>query len=782
MKYCRHFGATFRWLASIVLSMVLAVPPAMARETNPANEPQTNDRGAIIFRQLCASCHGANGEGGDGYDQTIEGDLPVAQLADYVAKTMPEGDPEACAGADAQAVAEYMMEAFYSPQARLRNRPPEIELSRLTVNQFHNSVMDLMQPFLGQANVGDARGLNARYMPTRKSHEGKPVIERVDARVDFDFGEGTPDDEKFEDKAQFSVAWSGGVIPPETGTYEFILCSPNGSRLHVNGETWRDSALIDNFVAGNPEASARIKLRAGRPVPLTLVFFKYKEDTSAISLQWIPPNGVREVIPARYLVPQWLPKVLLLETSFPPDDSSIGYDRGTSVSADWDRAVTHAAMEVVDFVQHHLDRLIGYDKKVKEQEAKLTDAQRESARTERLKKFCQKFVTTAFRRPLNDSLQHNLIDRQFEVAENADQAVVRVVLLTLKSPNFLYLNHYGPDADSHDIATRLSMGFYDSLPDKELLRLANNNKLINEKVLYDQAWRLVHDPRSHLKLQGFFHHWLEMDEAVDATRDAETFPGFTPQLVTSLRRSLDLTIDEVISSEKSDYRELMQSDTLFVNSDMAGFYELQPPESTDYEPREFEPERRAGILTHPYLMMGLAYHKNTSPIHRGVFVARNLLGRTLKPPPIDVEPLSDDFDPNMTTRQRVTHQTAEVACQSCHSVINPLGFSFENFDAVGRFRDVEHDKKINVKARYVAPSGEAVQFNGVEDLADFLVNSEDAQRNFINRLFQHFARQPLTAFGTDKPDWLLERFRSSDFSIKSLLVEMAVVVAKHQSQ
>ena len=271
-----------------------------------------------------------------------------------------------------------------------------------------------------------------------------------------------------------------------------------------------------------------------------------------------------------------------------------------------------------------------------------------------------------------------------------------------------------------------------------------------------------------------------MDRANDATKDANVYPGFDEMMLGSLAESLNLAIDEIISSKESDFRQLLVSDKMFVDSRIAEFYGIDKPESGTFEKKSFEPEKRAGVLTHPYLMTGLAYHKNTSPIHRGVFVAKSLLGRSLKPPPVDVEPLDEKFDPTLTTRERVAHQTKEIACMGCHSVINPLGFSFENYDAVGRFRETEKDREIDASAEYETPDGKILKLNGAKDLANYLVKNDDAHRNFIEQLFRHFAKQPLAAYGPKKIDELLASFHTNGFSIRSLLVDMSVVVAQHE--
>ena len=123
-------------------------------------------------------------------------------------------------------------------------------------------------------------------------------------------------------------------------------------------------------------------------------------------------------------------------------------------------------------------------------------------------------------------------------------------------------------------------------------------------------------------------------------------------------------------------------------------------------------------------MASFAYTATSSPIHRGVFIARSVLGRVLRPPPEAVAPLAPDLHPDLTTRQRVALQTQPESCQSCHGMINPLGFTLEHFDALGRYRKEEKGKPIDATGSYETRSGEPVKFSGVRDLAAFLAASE----------------------------------------------------------
>lgn len=782
MTICRHLADTTTTLCGLCLLLITAF-------ANPISCFAKQDeawfaKGKELYLDQCATCHGEQGEGVDGaYEHTLEGDLSLRRLKDYVAQTMPEDDPEMCVGEDAELVTKYIMEAFYTREAQLRLNPPDLAFSRLTVNQYQNAVSDLMRPFLGRGHEGDEKGFNGKYYPTRNT--GKDLaLERIDRAIDFDFGDQTPDAEKLKDKEQFSIEWNATLIAPDSGTYEFILATKNGAQVFFNGGDSGSPAFIDNLVAsGEEEHRATIKLRAGEFYRLKIRFFKYKEESASIRLDWVRPHRPRELLTSRHLTTRWAPSALILNTEFPPDDSSVGYVRGTSISQQWDRATTKAAVEVLEFVDAKFNDLTGYSRKVRKKEEKdgLDADALKAAEADRVRRFCERFVRQAFRRDLTDSERKTFIDNQFANVPDATNAMRRIVLMTLKAPQFLYLSQPKTKSNSQfSVAEKMAMGFWDSIPDENLLNAAAAGELGNTNALYKQAWRMQGDSRTRTKLRLFFHHWLELDRATDASKDPNAYPGFDDKMLASLAESLELSIDEIVWSKASDFRQLLVSDKIFVDDRIAEFYGIDKPEKETFEKKSFEPERRAGVLTHPYLMTGLAYHKNTSPIHRGVFVAKSLLGRSLRPPPDDIEPMDEEFNPTFTTRERVAHQTKEIACQGCHSVINPLGFSFEHYDAVGRFRETEKDQKIDASTEYETPEGNVLKFNGARDLANYLVENEDAHRNFIEQLFQHFAKQPLAAFGPTKSDELLSSFQKNGFNVRSLLVDMAIVVAQHE--
>ena len=240
-------------------------------------------------------------------------------------------------------------------------------------------------------------------------------------------------------------------------------------------------------------------------------------------------------------------------------------------------------------------------------------------------------------------------------------------------------------------------------------------------------------------------------------------------MIAELRHSLDLFIDQVVWSESSDYRDLLRADYLYLSDRLEDlyaqepeegppFYDWQRPKVTAFKTVEDMTLKRSGVLTHPYLLSAFAYHNNTSPIHRGVFITRNIVGRELKTPPDDVEFNDEEFAPDATMREKITQLTRDQACMSCHSVINPFGFALENFDAVGRWRTEEKNKQVVTLSEYVTVDGDLVQVESARDIANFAIHSESAHRTFVTQLFEHLVKQPPLAYGLDTIDELQKEF------------------------
>ncbi|MDB4793132.1 DUF1592 domain-containing protein [bacterium] len=721
--------------------------------------------GQKIYIEHCASCHGEHGQGvADKYDETLYGDKSLDDLTRIIHDTMPEEDPEQVVSDDAKRVAEYLYDSFYTAEARAKNQPPRIELVRLTNNQYLNVVADLFTNFLGASTVDDSRGLSAEYFDSKNMSRNKRKIERTDPFIDFEFKDGSPGEGI--GKEEFSIRWDGSFIAEETGAYKFTVRSENGFRMWVNNN---DKALIDGWVASGGEVveqSETVQLLGGRAYPIRLDYYKYKGKTASVELLVQSPHGIQTVIPKRLLSPKRVSESVIVSTPFPPDDASLGYERGSSVSQAWVSATTQAAMEIANIVVQRLDRLAKTNRD-------------DDKRRDKVKDFCYRFVELAFRRPLTEEQKQLLVENQFANSEDLEVAVKRVVLLAFQSPQFLYVELTDTEVDNYDVASRMSLGLWDSLPDQQLLKSAEKGQLLNEKTVRQQAQRMVRDQRAKFKIRGFFHELLPFHEARGITKNIEQYPGFDAQLVSDLKTSIELFIDDVVWGEKSDYRELLLSSDLYLNARLGKFYDVDIKQEDGFEKIALDPKQRAGVVTHPFLLSTLAHQETTSPIHRGVFITRKILSRSLKPPPMAIEFEDSKFAPTLTMREKVAELTKSQACMTCHSTINPLGFSLENYDAVGRFRTMDKDKPIDASSDFSLNGGKTVTFTGARDVAEYAVQDEMSQRGFVEHLFQHEIKQASRAYGENILETLRSDFAASDFNIQKLIVEINVLAALH---
>jgi hypothetical protein len=273
-----------------------------------------------------------------------------------------------------------------------------------------------------------------------------------------------------------------------------------------------------------------------------------------------------------------------------------------------------------------------------------------------------------------------------------------------------------------------------------------------------------------------------MERGEDLAKDAKLYPEFTPEIAADLRSSLYKFLDDVVWSRASDFRQLVEADYLFLNERLAKFYGVEVAATNEFVKVKFDPTQRAGVITHPFLLAALSYTKTTSPIHRGVFLTRNIVGRSLKMPPVAVAFNEAEFDPSLTMREKITQLTKPNNCQGCHSVINPLGFSLESFDAVGRFRTQDNGRPVNTLSEFATEDGKTIQLSGPRDIANFSVTSPDAQEAFIEQLFHQVVKQPIIAYGRNVMDQLRQSFAASECNIQKLLVEIVTISALHDIQ
>lgn len=732
-------------------------------------------QGERLYAKQCASCHGKQGEGTKRFTKPLIGERSLPQLTQLVQETMPEGQPGSLSAEEAKDVSAYVYDRFYSQTARERNAPPRVDVTRLTVPQFRNALGDVIASFRGQPGWSQERGLKGEYFKSRNYRKEDLALERVDGAIDFDWGTEPP--AQGIDAKQFATRHRGSIRPPVTGEYQFIVRTEHATRLFVNDTR---KPVIDAWVksGSDTEYTGTVYLVGGRIYPIRLEMSKAKQGVddsnkkdqkakppapAMLHLEWVPPKGSRQVVPARCLATNGSPEQLIVSTPFPPDDRSLGWERGSSISKAWFQAVTQATVEAAGWVREHADELAGTKAEAPDRKVKL-------------RAFGKTFAERAWRRPLEPVEEKFLLDTVLGQAAEPETGVQRLVIATLQSPSFLY-QCVSNTSGSRAVAEKLAWTLWDSIPDQELAKAAAENRLNNQEQIRKQAERMLADPRGQAKLMGFFRNWLRLDQAADIAKDPKRFPGFDNPLVSDLRDSLEIQVREIVLSDKPDYRRLFQDETMPVNDRMASFYGAPLPAPSDFRKVMLDNGERAGILTHPYLLASLAYSQETSPIHRGVFVAKALLGVAMRPPPEAVAPLAPDLHPSLTTRDRVILQTKPTACITCHGIVNPLGFALEGFDAAGRKRTSDHGKPVDTSGAFLGRDGKNNSYTGARQLAQFVMNSPEAHDAFIQQMFHHLVQQPERAFGTNVPDELRASFQSNQFDIRKLAVAIAVRTA-----
>ena len=263
-----------------------------------------------------------------------------------------------------------------------------------------------------------------------------------------------------------------------------------------------------------------------------------------------------------------------------------------------------------------------------------------------------------------------------------------------------------------ELASRLSFFLWSSIPDDELLAIAERGELRLPDVLAKQTQRMLADPRSQSLVTNFAGQWLYLRNLESITPDGRLFPDFDDNLRQALRRETESLFDEVRRDDRS-VLDLLKPGHAWLNERLAKHYGIPHVYGTHFRRVPLEPDsERGGLLRHGSILTVTSYATRTSPVIRGKWILENLLGTPPPPPPSDVPALEDNtVSSTLPVRERLAQHRANVACASCHNVMDPVGFALENFDAVGRWRTLEEGQPVDASgglpdgSRFVGVSG-----------------------------------------------------------------------------
>ena len=339
----------------------------------------------------------------------------------------------------------------------------------------------------------------------------------------------------------------------------------------------------------------------------------------------------------------------------------------------------------------------------------------------------------AYRRPVTEKDVQTLME--FYAAGNRAGGFEAGIQLALErilvSPDFLFrIEAEGTPAAGTtayrltdvELASRLSFFLWSSIPDDQLLDAAARGRLKDPKVLDQQVRRLMADPRSKALVDNFAGQWLVLRNIRDVAPDPDLFPDFDENLREALQRETELFVESQIREDRSVV-ELLSANYSFLNERLAQHYGVPNVYGNRFRRVTFSDDRRGGLLSHGSLLTVTSYPNRTSPVLRGKWLLETILGTPPPPPPPDVPALEDRGEGGKvaSVRERLERHRRNPACSGCHSVMDPLGFALENFDAVGRWRT--SDAGIAVDSSGALPSG--AKFEGMAGLRQLLLQQQD---------------------------------------------------------
>ena len=402
-------------------------------------------------------------------------------------------------------------------------------------------------------------------------------------------------------------------------------------------------------------------------------------------------------------------------------------------------------------------------------------------------KFVRTFGRQAYRRPISDEEASRYL--RFFFNRSFGDAAQLVVETMLVSPNFLFLLAPEP----YGLASRLSYFLWDTQPDDILLDAAARGDLNTAAGVEKQVRRLLGHPYARASLDVFLAQWLRFDRLHSAIRDRRLYPEFTTELVNAMTEETRLLFNHLVWNNR-DFREFFSARYSFLTPELAAIYGAEAPPQI-WDKVDFRHDsQRAGILGQATFLALTSKPEETSPTERGLYIREHFLCQAVPPPPAGVNttlPAVTDEKP-LTNRQRLDIHLSNQACAGCHQLVDPIGFGFENYDAIGRFRSHQsvtihptadelktrrktkptiHELAIEARGsiRGLANS----DFSSPRELAERLANEPACHRCIAKQVFRYALGRAEQSGDRDTIEALTERFRHSQFRFPELIIAVA---------
>ncbi len=390
----------------------------------------------------------------------------------------------------------------------------------------------------------------------------------------------------------------------------------------------------------------------------------------------------------------------------------------------------------------------------------------------------------AYRRPPSSS-EIDVLMEVYHLAADKGQSPKAALRLVLKailvSPQFLFITPSSEEEpteaivplDNHHLASRLSYFLWAAPPDAELSRLADEGRLAEPATLAQQAQRLIADPRSSALFDGFGAQWLGLNKLAGKTFDTQKFPWMTPALRSAMYNEVRLLFEEVLR-ENEPILKLIENDHTFINDALAGIYGIEAGKRGETLRKvPLGSRNRGGILTMPGVLATTSFPDRSSPVNRGVWVLEQILGEHVPPAPPNVPSLEKQDKTkvaSLTLRQRTELHRSDPVCNNCHKILDPIGFGLENFDATGRWRDVDESGG-PIDASGELPGGH--QFRTPGELKSIIAKrADEVTRNLTGKMLAYALGRQLEGYDDIVADQISAKLTANGATLQALVVEI----------
>ncbi|MCA9140174.1 MAG: DUF1592 domain-containing protein, partial [Planctomycetales bacterium] len=792
------------YVGSATIDSESVLPAAGAQDSSAANKSDADSLWHQFLAEHCRTCHSNDQPKGDfqvarlskNFDDPDNLSNWTSVLEQLEAETMPPQSKPRPPARDVAAMIQWINQRVTLAETERQRSQGRVVLRRLNRNEYANTLRDLLDVEVDLTDLlPESTSTTGFDNDAQTLHVSTYLLENylaaADRVLDAAIASGPRPrtiNKRFDIKDESTVKPTGSVYRHlddgvaifatsvaaniQVTMWRFMSRDPGKYRFRISGYGFQTDAPVNFHVKAGPMNAAAQQYLIGHfevpPTEPTVVeFFDQMKSQQTIR---IVADGLKtrtqevEKIGSDHytgpgLVIQWVDVEGPLLESWPPNSHKrIFGDMPRKTDPD-DRN----RQEVVS-------------------DQPMVDAER----------ILRGFTRRAFRRAVTTDDIQPLLDRiEMKLGEgySFEQAVRVGLKSVLVSPQFLFFRESaGSELDQYALASRLSYFLWSSMPDDELLELAEQQKLREPEMLRAQVERMLKDPKSAALTENFTGQWLGLRAIDDTMPDKTLYPEFDDLLKESMVKEVTYFFDEILKNDLS-LTHFVASDFTMINSRLAQHYGIAGVDGIGFRKVSLPPSsHRGGVLTMAATMKVTANGTTTSPILRGAWVLDRILGMPPPKPPIGVEAVEPDIRGATTIRAQLAKHRDVDACATCHVKIDPPGFALENFDVIGgwreNYRSIGEGQPVVVrgrKMRYrsgpaVDPSDKLVDgrsFQGIDQYKQLLLEDKDQLARALAEKLIHYATGAETTTA-DQPEIenIMAEIRSRDYGFRSLIHEV----------